>query len=107
LVLTAILEHMSINAKKILITTERHEVFVFRQRSRISSPGFCASCNDQVEMMNFDAAISISGLGGHALLERSEMGEVHSIEAPSGHIFICMRSLLKAADQDSKMLNNF
>lgn len=79
--------------KKILIRTERHEILIVRQSSDESIPGFCPTCNEKVEMINFDAAVSHSGIGGRELLHRSEDGKVHSVESASGHLLICKRSL--------------
>ena len=86
---------MTAKAKQILITTESHEVFIIRQSGEHTVPGFCPECNEQVEMMNFDTAISLTGIGGRELMHRSDDGEVHSIEAATGHLLICKRSLAR------------
>lgn len=91
--LLSILKHMQMNGKQILITTESHEVLVIRQTSSHTLPGYCPECNEDVEMMNFDSAISLFGIGGRELMHRSESGDVHSIEAATGHLLICKRSL--------------
>jgi hypothetical protein len=91
LVLRLILEHMQANAKQILITTESREVFVIRHEVMVQV--FCPDCNEQVEMLNFDAATTLYGIGGRELIHRSEGGDIHSIEAATGHLLICRRSL--------------
>ena len=84
---------MHIKTKKILITTERHEILIVRQISGHTIPGFCPTCNEKVEMINFDDAVSQSGVGGREMLNRSEDGEIHSVASATGHLLICKRSL--------------
>ena len=86
---------MSAKAKQILITTESHEVFIIRQSGHHTVPGFCPACKAQVEMVNLDTAVSHSGISGRELIRRSEDGDVHSIEAATGHLLICKRSLVR------------
>jgi hypothetical protein len=83
---------MTAKAKQILITTESHEVFIIRQSGKHTVPGFCPECNRQVEMMDFDTASHL-GIGGRELMQRSEFGDIHSIESTTGHLLICKRSL--------------
>lgn len=85
---------MPAKAKKILITTESHEVLVVRKFSEFSFRGFCPACGEQVDLLSFDSAVTRAGIGGRELLLRSQTGEVHSVEAASGHLLICKLSLL-------------
>lgn len=86
---------MTAKAKQILITTESHEVLIIRQSGEHTVRAFCPECNEQVEMMNFDTAITCSGIGGRDLLNRSEYGDVHSVQTETGHLLICKRSLAR------------
>ncbi len=83
---------MHAKTKKILITTERHEILIVRQISGHKIPGFCPKCNEKVEMINFDDAVSQSGVGGREMLNRSEDGEIHLVESATGHLLICKGS---------------
>ena len=87
-----ILEHMSANAKKILITTESREVIVIR-RNDGGFPGYCSACDLDVEWLSFDAAVSESALGWRELVARSEKGDLHTFQASSGHLLFCGPSL--------------
>ena len=44
-------------------------------------------------MLDFDSAVSFSGISGRELIRRFELGEVHSIETANGHLLICQWSL--------------
>ncbi|MEO7674938.1 MAG: hypothetical protein ABIU09_12780 [Pyrinomonadaceae bacterium] len=46
---------MTAKAKKILITTESHEVFVIRHRDPVVSI-FCPSCGEQLRTTDFELA---------------------------------------------------
>ncbi|MBK9154787.1 MAG: hypothetical protein IPM25_11325 [Chloracidobacterium sp.] len=81
------------NGKKILITTETRELTVIRREPGRCAESFCPKCCEYVEMLNFDAAISFSGIGGRELMMRLETGEIHSVERDSGHLQICGWSL--------------
>ncbi len=78
-----------------MITTERHEVFVIRQNGDKAVHGFCPACEQEVEMLTFDLAISFSGMRGRDLVRESEYGPIHSIETTGGHLLICKSSLAK------------
>lgn len=85
---------MHAKAKKIVITTERYEVITGRGIEH-AVLRFCPECNEHVEMMKFDTAIILSGIGGRKLIHLSASGEVHSVESATGHLLICKRSLLR------------
>jgi hypothetical protein len=54
-VLKAILEHMQAKAKQILITTESHELFVFRRSERAETV-ICPKCGGELKMTDLDLA---------------------------------------------------
>jgi hypothetical protein len=85
---------MSSKEKKFRITTEKHEIFIIRQNGqKRTTHGFCPSCGAEGEMLDFDSAISFSGISGRELIRRFEADEIHSIETANGHLLICKRSL--------------
>jgi hypothetical protein len=85
---------MTSKGKKFRITTESHEIFIVRQNGpKKTTQAFCPTCAAEVEMLDFDSAISSSGISGRELIRRFELGEVHSIETANGHLLICKRSL--------------
>jgi hypothetical protein len=88
---------MSLNAKKILITTESHEVFILRTDKRDHAYGKCPRCSLEVEILTLDQAISLSGLRTVELVRLIEADEIHSIETYSGHLLVCKDSLDKTA----------
>lgn len=79
--------------KKLLITTERHELFIVHHGSHATVRGFCPKCGDEVDMLTLDSAISISSNSGRDVIKQIAAEEIHSIEAASGHLLICKRSL--------------
>jgi len=98
---------MFANAKKILITTESHEVFIIRPIGETAVGGFCPECGEQVEMLHFDAVTSLSGIGGRELIRCLKDGTLHSIESDTGHLLICKRSLSgQTRDLETKTILN-
>lgn len=87
-----ILTKMLPKAKKYLITTETHEVFIVRNgRERIY--GFCAECEKESEMLNLDSAVTVSGRRAREIFLLVEIGAIHSLETTGGHLLICRDSL--------------
>lgn len=81
------------NAKKILITTESHEIFVLRTDRRDRAYGLCRMCDREVEIVTLDQAISLSGIRTGELVRMAENNEVHAIETSMGHLLVCRESL--------------
>lgn len=88
-----ILKQMATKAKKLLITTVCHEIFIVRVNSHTTIHGFCPNCESEVEMLIFDAAVSLSGIGGREVIRQLARGEIHSIETANGHLLVCQNSL--------------
>src|SRR5690349_10244620 len=82
-----------VNAKKIFITTESHEVFVLRTGQRELAFGNCRECGNEVQILTLDGAISLSGIRTAELVRLAETNTVHSIETSTGHLLICKESL--------------
>ncbi len=79
-------------AKKYLITTEKHEIFIVRNGHQ-AIRGFCPECANEAEMLNLDAAISVSGITALEILRRIEKSEIHFLETANGHLLLCRESL--------------
>ena len=92
---------MTTKAKKLLITTVSHEIFIVRVNPQTGLRGHCPGCAAEVELLTFDAAVSDSGVGGSELVRRLAAAEVHAVESASGHLLICKRSLLRAQEGPS------
>ncbi len=82
-----------INAKKMLITTDSFERYSITVRSRKHAIGRCPACRHDVELMNVDEAVSVTGIRTSELIRRTETNEIHAIETDSGHLLICARSV--------------
>ena len=93
-----ILNQMPTKAKKLLITTERHELFIVHGNNGPGVNGFCTVCNSEVEMLTLDSVVTVTGMRTREVIARITNGEVHSIEAADGHLLVC-RSSLRAAPQ--------
>ena len=91
------------NAKKILITTESHEIFVLRTDRRDRAYGLCRACDREVEIVTIDQAISLSGIRTGELVRMAEKNEVHAIETSMGHLLICRESLEVARDTNAEV----
>jgi hypothetical protein len=84
-----------VNAKKIFITTESHEIFVLRTGESELAFGNCRNCGSEVQILTLDGAISLSGIRTAELVRMAETNEIHSIETSTGHLLICKESLEK------------
>ena len=80
------------NAKKILITTESHEIFIMRIADGSRAFGHCGHCGREVEILTLDQAVSFSGLNTRELVHLAETKKIHPIETESGHMLICYES---------------
>lgn len=82
------------NAKKILIETEQSETFVVRLRGKTSLTAFCEKCGAEGNMLDLDSAVNYSGRSARTLMREIESGAIHSAETESGHLLICVASLI-------------
>jgi len=90
---TRILRHMIGKGKKFLITTQRSETIVIRGNGPQIGSTFCPSCATEVQMFNFDLAVTVSGITGSELVRKLQIGEIHATETAAGHLLICANSL--------------
>lgn len=81
------------DVKKILITTESHEVFIVRVSDKSDVRGFCSDCEHEVELLTLDQTVNRTGKTARELFRQIEAGEIHSIETASGHLLVCLDSL--------------
>ena len=86
---------MTIKAKKLLITTEKHEIFIMRLGAVEAVLGFCARCQEDVEMLTLDSAVKVSGINGHQIVQQIANNQVHSIETANGHLLLCRKALIE------------
>lgn len=85
---------MTKKSKKILITTEQHEIFIIRNGHHQAIHGFCPGCQQEVELLNLDTAVTFAQQPTRELFELIERGAVHAIETTTGHLLVCQNSLL-------------
>ena len=81
------------NLKKILITTESHEVFIVRANGGSNIRGLCPNCLREVALFTLDEAVSFSARRARELIRQIERNAVHAVETASGHLLICQNSL--------------
>ena len=79
-------------AKRILITTESHEVFTLHVNSERGAGGFCRSCNAEVEMLSLEQGVSLTGIHTRDLVRLIDAAEIHAIETNTGHYLVCANS---------------
>lgn len=85
---------MTSKAKKLLITTEKHEIFIMHFGTVETVLGFCERCGAEVEMLTLDSAVKVSGITGHQIVQRIANNQIHSIETVNGHLLLCRKSLI-------------
>lgn len=91
---------MPAKAKKFLITTETHEIFIVRRNGRNTVKGNCGECGREVGMLTIDAAVTLTGIRSLELFRMLEDGRVHYVESMEGHLLICEPSLMHMAASD-------
>jgi hypothetical protein len=84
---------MPSKAKKLLITTVSHEVFIVRVNQDTAIRGFCPNCEREVEMLTLASAAKVAGVSGRQLISEIAKDQVHSIEIADGHLMVCRKSL--------------
>ncbi len=84
--------------KKILITTESHEVFILRMGERERAFGYCEGCGHEVEMLTLDQAVTESRIKTADLVDMVGHRTIHALETQSGHLIVC--------DESIRALNN-
>lgn len=85
---------MTKKSKKYLIATETHEIVIVRN-GREKTYGFCSKCATEVELLNLDLAVSMSGKGAREIFALVEAGDVHSLEMTNGLLLVCRNSILE------------
>jgi hypothetical protein len=89
-----------VRAKKILITTESHEILTLHVNSHRGAAGFCGMCDAEVEMLSLEQAVSITRIHTRDMVRLVDASEIHSIETNTGHYLICSDSARRyMADQ--------
>jgi hypothetical protein len=87
-----ILRNKMTNAKKILITTESHELFIVRRTAPTSPRYFCPVCSTQTCGVTLDDAGAYANLSSLELIKRIG-ADLHAVETDSGALLICQKSL--------------
>ena len=100
--LTPIVNQTMDKAKKIVITTESHEIFILRSGSHPQAVGLCRSCGRDVGMLTLDQAVSESGLRTRVLVNMAEARHLHTIETSSGHLIFCAASIDAISKQEKQ-----
>jgi hypothetical protein len=82
------------NAKKILITTESHEVFILRRRVRTFPQHTCPICSTLTCGLTLDDARAYAGLSALELIRSIEAAAIYAYEIEGGGpLLICQKSL--------------
>ena len=96
-----ILSQMRSKAKKLLITTQRHEIFVIDLGAAALVVGYCETCGAEAEMLTLDSAVKVSGISARLIIERIGKAQIHSIEIANGHLLICRNSLSESRTREA------
>lgn len=85
---------MRSKTKKLLITTEKHEILIIRAGAPQPVSGYCPACEKDVEMLTLDSAVIVSAMSGREMIGRIATDEIHAIESVNGPLLICKDSLI-------------
>ena len=94
MILAGILGHMTRKTKRILITTETHELLVIHRPGSQNLRGFCEHCQEQVEF--FAVITTTTSSDPSPNLSKP----LHVITTEYGQILICRNSLTKLFDEE-------
>jgi hypothetical protein len=81
------------NAKKILVTTESHELVIVRRRLSTSSQHVCPICSTSAVGLTLDDAKVYTGRSALQLINGIETSAIHAYEIAGGPLLICQKSL--------------
>ena len=88
-----IVNEMSSNSKKYLITTETKDIFIVRQGSSKCVRWFCDECQMETDMLNLDVAVEVTKIHSMQILKKIQAGKIHSVETANGYLLLCANSL--------------
>jgi hypothetical protein len=91
------------NARRILIETDVLEVFSVRIGPGLVRRCFCEECGAEDQMIDLNAAVTASGIRALDLIARITAGSVHSPRTDSGHMWICLTSLKRQPEVESRI----
>ncbi|MEO8043039.1 MAG: hypothetical protein ABI646_10545 [Acidobacteriota bacterium] len=81
------------NSKKFSITTESREIYVVHNMKDAPPCLRCEECDDTSEFLTLDEAVFVTGISTMDIVSKVGSGQLHSVDATSGHLLICRRSL--------------
>ena len=79
--------------KKIVITAEKSETYVIRQQPKGSLHVWCDGCDQEIECLTIDQAVTLTGLSARRLFHLIEEGEIHFSEMGDGQLLVCPNSI--------------
>jgi hypothetical protein len=83
---------MSGKYRKIVTTSEKHEVLIIRRPAWLQ-PQMCAACADEVGMLTPRDAAYRAGVTQRTIYRWVEEGLVHFAETTEGDLFVCLAPL--------------
>jgi len=84
---------MAPDSKKFLITTISREFIIVHPESRPVARQYCSVCENDVEMLTLDTAVTRTTCSTRKILSYADSGTLHGIEDLGGHLLICGVSL--------------
>lgn len=79
--------------EKLTVTIECTERIAILKPHRTIA--FCDDCQTDKEMLSFDEAVLLSGIGALSIISLIQNGMVHSTETATGHLLVCGGSLME------------
>jgi len=76
-----------------IITSETHEVLIFRRPTAGSIRAWCAGCTAEAEMLTPEEAGLMARVSTRTIYCWAEAGKVHFAETPDGLLHICQQSM--------------
>jgi hypothetical protein len=90
---------MLTKAKKILITTETHEIVVARRYAPRTTHGFCLECGST--LVSLEEAVLLASASSRAIHRQMERRAVHFAETSDGLVLLCKASLIEHSSKKS------
>ena len=79
--------------KQIVITAEKNETYIIRQKPRGPVRAWCGSCGEEIECLTVEQTVMLTGLSAREVFRLVEAEGIHFSETDAGNLFICPNSV--------------
>ena len=79
--------------KQIVITAEKSETYVIRQQPKSTVHVWCHGCDQEIECLTVEQAVTLTGLSARRLFRMVETEGIHFSETGDGQLLVCPNSI--------------